>query len=88
VKLFGGSEPKTNGDAAPPILLHAPIGRPVGIDAANRAVIIEAMSDSGIGMYRVRIPICLVKALAGDVIAKEANNEAAAIAKRTKIVKP
>jgi hypothetical protein len=83
--LFGrGAEPPKDAVAPPkPVTLFVPVGTGVGIDPKARVVELSAVSENGIGAYKVRIPICVLKGLAGDVIAREANSEAEKLASGT-----
>lgn len=63
----------------PVVRLEVKLGSGIGLDPKQRMVIFEAGSDLLLERYQVGIPAAVLKAVCGDLIAREAENEAQAL---------
>lgn len=62
-----------------PVRLQVKLGSPIGLDPKQRIVIFEASADLLLSQYQVGIPVAMLKAVCGDLIQREAENEAQAL---------
>jgi len=62
----------------PPLKLEVKLGSPLGVDPKSRMAVFEAVNDVLLDRYQVGIPLSVLKAVVGQLIATEAENEAKA----------